>query len=60
MSQKVDFDLQDRDLGMVTVDGNPIIALSDYNTSVGGGKPHTGVRGVTGKFRIEGQTALPG
>ena len=28
-SQKVHFDLKDRDLGMVTEDGNPIIAQGD-------------------------------
>ena len=56
-SQKVHFDLKDRDLGMVTEDGNPIIAQGDYTISIGGGQPDTGAPGVTGKFHIEGQIA---
>jgi beta-glucosidase len=58
-SQKVHFDLKDRDLGIVTEDGNPIIAQGDYTISIGGGQPDTGAPVVTGKFRIEGQIALP-
>ncbi len=59
VSQKVHFDLNDRDLSMVTEDGNPIIAQGDYAVSIGGGQPNTGAAAVTGKFRIEGQVALP-
>jgi beta-glucosidase len=58
-NQKVHFELKDRDLGMVTEDGNPIIAQGDYTISIGGGQPDTGASVVTGKFRIEGQIALP-
>jgi beta-glucosidase len=58
-SQKVHFDLKNRDLGMVTEDGNPIIAQGDYTISIGGGQPETAAPVVTGKFRIEGQIALP-
>jgi len=58
-SQKVHFELKNRDLGMVTDDGNPIIAGGDYTISVGGGQPDTGAPGVTGTFRVEGQIALP-
>jgi beta-glucosidase len=58
-SQKVHFDLKDRDLGVVTEDGNPIVAQGDYVIGVGGGQPETGASVVTGKFRIEGQIALP-
>ena len=58
-SQKVHFDLKDRDLGIVTEDGNPIIAQGDYTISIGGGQPDTGASVVTGKFHIEGQVALP-
>ncbi len=58
-SQKVHFDLKDRDLGIVTEDGNPIIAQGDYTISIGGGQPDTGAPAATGKFRIEGQIALP-
>jgi beta-glucosidase len=58
-SQKVHFDLKDRDLGIVAEDGNPIVAEGEYTISLGGGQPDTGASVVTGKFRIEGQIALP-
>jgi len=58
-SQKVHFDLKPRDLGMVTEDGNPIIAQGDYTIRVGGGQPDTAAPGVTGHFHIDGQYALP-
>ena len=58
-SQKVHFELKGRDLGMVTEDGNPMIAQGDYTISIGGGQPETGAPVVTGKFHIEGQIDLP-
>ena len=58
-SQKVHFDLKDRDLGMVTGDGNPMIAQGDYTISIGGGQPDTGAPTVSGKFHIDGQVDLP-
>ena len=58
-SQKVHFDLTPRDLGMVTENGNPIIAQGDYILSIGGGQPDTGVPSVSGHFHIDGQYALP-
>jgi beta-glucosidase len=58
-SQKVHFDLKDRDLGMVTEEGNPIVAPGEYTVSIGGGQPDTGAPGVSGHFTIEGQLALP-
>ena len=58
-SQKVEFELKGRDLGMVTEEGNPIVAQGDYTISIGGGQPDTGAPVVTGKFRIEGQIDLP-
>ena len=58
-SQKVHFDLKDRDLGVVSEDGTPIIAQGDYTLSVGGGQPDTGAPVVTGKFHIDGQINLP-
>jgi beta-glucosidase len=58
-SQKVHFELKNRDLGMVTEDGNPIIAQGDYTISIGGGQPDTGAPVVTGRFHIEGQIDLP-
>ena len=41
-SQKVHFDLKPRDLGIVTEEGNPIVAAGDYAVSIGGGQPDTG------------------
>jgi beta-glucosidase len=58
-SQKVHFDLKDRDLVMVTDDGSPIIAAGDYSISIGGGQPDTTAPSLTGKFHVNGQLALP-
>jgi beta-glucosidase len=58
-SQQVHFDLKPRDLGMVTEDGDPIIAQGDYAISIGGGQPDTNAPGVSGHFHIQGQYALP-
>ena len=58
-NQKVQFNLKPRDLGVVTEDGNPIIAQGDYTISIGGGQPDTGVPGVSGQFHIDDQFALP-
>ena len=58
-SQKVHFELKDRDLAMVTEDGNPIIAQGEYMISVGGGQPDTGAPGVSGKFHVDDQVDLP-
>ena len=58
-SQKVHFELKNRDLMMVTNSGNPIIAAGDYTISIGGGQPDTGAAGVTGHFHIDSQRALP-
>ena len=58
-SQKVHFHLNERDLGMVTELGSPIIAEGDYSLSVGGGQPGTGSPEVDGKFHVDGTYALP-
>jgi len=58
-SQKVEFDLKDRDLGMVTAIGQPIIAPGEYKVRVGGGQPDTDAPGVSGSFRVSGQIDLP-
>ena len=58
-SKKVHFDLKDRDLGMVTAAGDPVIAPGEYTLTLGGGQPDSGAQGVSGHFRIEGQVALP-
>jgi beta-glucosidase len=58
-SRKVHFELKDRDLGMVSEDGTPMIAAGDYTVSIGGGQPDTAAPGVSGQFHIEGQITLP-
>ena len=49
-SQKVHFDLKPRDMGMVTEDGNPIIAQGEYTISIGGGQPDTAAPVATGQL----------
>jgi beta-glucosidase len=58
-SQKIHFELKNRDLGMVTALGHPIIAGGDYTISIGGGQPGTGAPGVTAHFHVDGQIDLP-
>jgi beta-glucosidase len=58
-SQQLHFELKNRDLSMVTAEGQPIIAGGDYTISIGGGQPDTGAAGVTGRFHVEGRIALP-
>jgi beta-glucosidase len=58
-SQKVHFELKDRDLRMVTEDGSPIVAPGDYIVSIGGGQPDTAAPGVNGHFQIKRQIDLP-
>ena len=58
-SQKLHFELKDRDLGMVTEEGNPMIAAGDYTIIIGGGQPDTGAPGASGHFHIETQIDLP-
>jgi beta-glucosidase len=58
-NQKVHFELKNRDRGMVTEDGNPIIAGDEYTVNTGGGQPDTRAPGGIGRFRVEGQIALP-
>ncbi len=58
-SQKVEFDLKNRDLSMVTEAGDPIIAEGPYTITIGGGQPGTGAPTVTGNFTVKGQLMLP-
>jgi len=58
-SRRLHFELKDRDLGMVTEDGNPIIAKGNYTISIGGGQLDTGAPTVNGKFHIDDQVDLP-
>ena len=58
-SQTVHFELKNRDLGMVTDLGVPIVAGGKYTISIGGGQPGTGAPAVTGTFQVKGQIDLP-
>jgi beta-glucosidase len=58
-SQKLRFELQPRDLSMVTEDGEPIVAEGFYAISVGGGQPNTGIPVLTKIFNIKGKLTLP-
>ena len=58
-SQKVKFELNPRDMSMVTEAGEPIVAEGAYTVSVGGGQPNTDAQVVTGSFNVKGTQALP-
>ena len=58
-SQQVRFELQPRDLSMVSAAGEPQIVEGDYTVSVGGGQPGTAATVVTKKFHIDGMKTLP-
>ena len=58
-SQKVHFDLKDRDLSMVTAAGEPVIAAGDYSIFVGGGQPGTSAQTLTKTFHVNGTKNLP-
>ncbi|MGD0049659.1 MAG: glycoside hydrolase family 3 C-terminal domain-containing protein [Bryobacteraceae bacterium] len=58
-SQKVRFELKERDLNMVSEAGEPIIAEGTYAVSIGGGQPNTGASTVTGNFHVTGTKTLP-
>jgi beta-glucosidase len=58
-SRQVHFELKNRDLGIVTETGQPIIAEGDYTIDIGGGQLNTEAPGVTGHFHIDDQIDLP-
>ena len=58
-SQTVRFELEPRDLSMVTEAGEPIVAEGTYTVSVGGGQLKTGAPAVAGVFQVKGTLALP-
>jgi beta-glucosidase len=58
-SQKVEFQLNPRDLSMVTDLGDIIVARGKYTVSIGSGQPGTGVPSVNGNFEVKGQIILP-
>ena len=58
-NQTVKFQLERRDLSMVTETGDAIVAQGKYAVSVGNGQPGTGVPSVGGAFIVNGQFKLP-
>jgi beta-glucosidase len=58
-SEKLRFELQERDLSMVSEAGEPMIAEGQYSVSVGGGQPDTGILTIAGKFQVKGSKKLP-
>jgi beta-glucosidase len=58
-SKKVRFELQERDLGMVSDAGELMIAEGQYSLSVGGGQPNTAAPSITGTFSVKGAKKLP-
>ena len=58
-AQKLRFELQERDLSMVTEAGEPIVAEGQYSVSVGGGQPDTVAPAIAGKFEVKGTKSLP-
>jgi beta-glucosidase len=58
-STKVHFELNPRDLSMVTDIGQLIEAEGAYTVSVGGGQPDTGAPVVTGTLSVKGTGSIP-
>ena len=58
-SEKVQFQLQPRDMSMVTEAGQPTIAEGGYSVSVGGGQPNTTAQVLTKSFQVKGKMDLP-
>ena len=58
-SQRVRFELKERDLSMVSEAGEPIIAEGKYSVSIGGGQPDTGAQSVGGTIQVKGSKTLP-
>jgi beta-glucosidase len=58
-SQKVVFELKERDLSMVSEAGEVMIPEGQYSLSVGGGQPNTTAPSIAGKFKVKGAKVLP-
>jgi beta-glucosidase len=58
-SQKVRFELKDRDLSMVSEAGEPTIAEGEYSVSIGGGQPNTDAPSIARTFQVKGRKTLP-
>lgn len=58
-SQKVLFELKERDLSMVSEAGEVMIVEGQYSLSVGGGQPNTAAPSIAGAFNVKGAKTLP-
>jgi beta-glucosidase len=58
-SQKVIFELKERDLSMVSEAGDVTIAEGQYSLSIGGGQPNRAAPSIAGTFRVKGTKILP-
>ena len=58
-TQHVQFRLDARDLSMVDLAGDRLVAAGAYRLSVGGGQPGTSAPQAEAEFRIEGNRKLP-
>ncbi|HUE42362.1 MAG TPA: glycoside hydrolase family 3 C-terminal domain-containing protein [Candidatus Sulfotelmatobacter sp.] len=58
-SQKVQFNLDPRDLSIVTEAGEPVVPEGEFVIYVGGGQPHTNAAGTGQTFRVKGTVTLP-
>ena len=58
-SQEVAFELQPRDLSMVTEAGEPVIPEGEFTVSIGGGQPGTGAPTVAHTVRVNGSLNIP-
>jgi len=58
-SEKVQFELQPRDLSMVTEAGEVVVPEGEFRLSIGGGLPGAGVPYVAHTFRVSKSLALP-
>ncbi len=58
-SQTVKFELNPRDMSMVTAAGDPVVTDGAYTLSIGGGQPGTSAPVVTGNFSVQGTQKLP-
>ena len=58
-SERVQFELQPRDLSMVTEGGVIIVREGEFQLSIGGGQPSAGATNVAGAFRVSQRATLP-
>jgi len=58
-SEKVQFELQPRDLSVVTEAGDVVVPEGEFRLSIGGGQPGAGAPYVANTFRVPKSLALP-